>query len=288
MALAPPRRSELLAWASRAGALVIEDDYDAEYRYDRPPLAAMQGLAPERVAYIGTVSKTLAPALRIGWMVLPARLMGPVLEQRALIDHGNPVLDQIALARMFESGDYDRHLRQARRRYRARRDALADAVAEHLPGAGLQGLAAGLHAVLRLGRAVDGESLVRSARERSVGVYPLGYSYHRPRRVHDGLVLGYANLAEPAIEEGVRRLSRALAAIRASARGDEGRRCYRQVVAERPRGDRAIFDPHRERGDGAARHHASHGALDAEQPAVFALVGIREGAVGRQGLLPGS
>ncbi len=211
VALAPARRSELLAWASRSGALVIEDDYDAEYRYDRPPLAAMQGLAPDRVAYVGTVSKTLAPALRIGWMVLPGHLTAAVLEQRALLEHGCPTLEQLALARMLESGDYDRHLRQARRRYRTRRDALAAAVAEHLPGASVRGLAAGLHAIIGLGREVDGAALVRSARTRSVGIYPLGHYYARPRRLHDGLVLGYANLAEPAIEEGVRRLSLALA-----------------------------------------------------------------------------
>ncbi len=192
---------------------MIEDDYDAEYRYDRPPLAAMQGLAPDRVAYVGTVSKTLAPALRIGWMVLPAKLIAGVLEQRSLLEHGGPTLEQLALARMIEGGDYDRHLRQARLRYRARRDALAAAVAEHLPGARVQGLAAGLHAVIRLGRPVDGAALAAGARERSVGVYPLGYYYARPRRIHDGIVLGYANLAEPAIEEGVRRLSRALAEI---------------------------------------------------------------------------
>jgi len=213
VALSPPRRSQLLEWASRTRALVIEDDYDAEYRYDRPPLAAMQGLAPDRVAYVGTVSKTLAPALRIGWMVLPRGLMDAVMEQRAVIDHGSPTLDQMALARMLDGGDYDRHLRQARRRYRARRDALASAVAKHLPGARVEGLAAGLHAVIRLRRPVDGGALVRAARARSVGVYPLGYAYAEPRRIDDGLVLGYANLAEPAIEEGIRRLSLALGEI---------------------------------------------------------------------------
>ena len=213
VALSPARRSQLLEWASRTRALVIEDDYDAEYRYDRPPLAAMQGLAPDRVAYVGTVSKTLAPALRIGWMVLPRGLMDAVMEQRAVIDHGSPTLDQMALARMLDGGDYDRHLRQARRRYRGRRDALASAVAKHLPGARVEGLAAGLHAVIRLRRPVDSGALVRAARARSVGVYPLGYAYAEPRRIHDGLVLGYANLAEPAIEEGIRRLSLALGEI---------------------------------------------------------------------------
>ena len=208
--LAPPRRAALLEWAAQTGGLVIEDDYDAEYRYDRPPLGAMQGLAPDRVVYMGTVSKTLAPALRLGWLVLPPRLLEPLLVRKALSDHGCPTIDQLALARMLTSGAYDRHLRQARRRYRSRRDALVQALARHLPGARVTGLAAGLHAIVRLPRAVDGAELVQAAARRAVGVYPLGYTYMEVRPVHDGLVLGYANLAEPAIEEGIRRLAAAL------------------------------------------------------------------------------
>jgi GntR family transcriptional regulator/MocR family aminotransferase len=208
--LASSRRAALLAWAAETGGLVIEDDYDAEYRYDRAPLGAMQGLAPDRVVYMGTVSKTLAPALRLGWLVLPPRLVDPVLAQKVLVDHGCPTIEQLALARLFESGAYDRHLRQARRRYRERRDALVQALARHLPGARVTGLAAGLHAIARLERAVDGTELVRAAARHSVGVYPLGYAYMEVKPVHDGLVLGYANLAEPAIEEGIRRLAVAL------------------------------------------------------------------------------
>jgi GntR family transcriptional regulator/MocR family aminotransferase len=210
VALAPARRAALLEWAGVPGRVVIEDDYDAEYRYDRPPLAALQGLAPDRVVYMGTVSKTLAPALRLGWLALPSRLIGPVVEQKSLADHGCPTLDQLALARLLVNGAYDRHLRQARRRYKARRDALVQAVSSHLPGACVTGLAAGLHAIVRLEREVDGAALLQAARRSSVGVYPLGYAYMQPRPVHDGVVLGYANLAEPAIEEGVRRLARAL------------------------------------------------------------------------------
>ena len=122
---------------------MIEDDYDAEFRYDRQPLAALQGLAPDRVAYMGTVSKTLAPALRLGWLVLPERWWTPSPSASALADAGSPTLEQLALAHLIESGDYDRHLRQARRRYRARRDALVAAVARHLPGARVTGVAAG-------------------------------------------------------------------------------------------------------------------------------------------------
>jgi GntR family transcriptional regulator / MocR family aminotransferase len=210
--LSSARRAALLAWAGEGERVVIEDDYDAEYRYDRAPLGAMQGLAPDRVIYMGTVSKTLAPALRLGWLVLPSRLIGPLAEQKLLADHGSPTIDQLALARLLESGVYDRHLRQARRRYRARRDALVAAVAEHLPGARVTGLAAGLHALVRLERPVDGAALMRAAARESLGVYPLGFAYMRPRLLDDGLILGYANLAEPAIEEGIRRLARALTA----------------------------------------------------------------------------
>jgi GntR family transcriptional regulator/MocR family aminotransferase len=210
VALAPGRRAALLEWAGAGGGLVIEDDYDAEYRYDRAPLAALQGLAADRVIYMGTVSKTLAPALRLGWLVLPSRLIDAVVEQKQLADHGCPTLDQLALARLLESGAYDRHLRQARRRYRARRDALVDAVGRHLPGARVTGVAAGLHAIVQLPRPVDGLALLQAATRRSVGVYLLGYAYMKPRAVHDGLVLGYASLPEPAIEEGVRLLARAL------------------------------------------------------------------------------
>ena len=218
VALAPARRAALLEWAGATGGLLIEDDYDAEYRYDRAPLAAVQGLAPDRVVYMGTVSKTLAPALRLGWLVAPAHLVELIVEQRNLADHGCPTLDQLALAHLLESGAYDRHLRQARRRYRARRDALVRAVARHLPGARVTGLAAGLHAIVRLDREVDGQELIEAARRRSVAVYPLGYAYMQARAVHDGLVLGYANLVEPAIEEGIRRLARALAEAPLSAR----------------------------------------------------------------------
>lgn len=213
VALSPARRARLLAWAQETGGLVVEDDYDAEFRYDRAPLAALQGLSPDRVLYTGTVSKTLAPALRIGWLVLPGELVDAVVRRKLLSDHGSPTLDQLALASMLEGGDYDRHLRAARRRYRARRDALVQALARHVPGARVTGLAAGLHAIVRLPRPVDGLALVAAAARRSLGVYPLGFAYMRPRAVDDGVVLGYANLAEPAIEEGVRRLALALAEL---------------------------------------------------------------------------
>jgi GntR family transcriptional regulator/MocR family aminotransferase len=245
VALSAERRAELLAWAGEAGAVIVEDDYDAEYRYDRAPLGALQGMAPDRVLYLGTVSKTLAPALRLGWMVVPPRLIEAIVAQKAFADHGSPTLDQLALARLLESGAYDSHLRQARLRYRARRDALVRAVAAHLPGARVTGVAAGLHAIVRLARPVDGLATVEAAQRHGVGVYPLGYGYADVRPVDDGLVLGYANLAEPAIEEGIRRLALALEEIearplsrrapsRAPARGARSRPSRRTTAARSP------------------------------------------------------
>jgi GntR family transcriptional regulator / MocR family aminotransferase len=211
--LSPARRAALLAWASARDALVIEDDYDAEHRYDRAPLSAIQGMAPDRVVYLGTASKSLAPALRLAWLVLPVALVAPVLGRKALADLGSPTFEQLALAHLLESGAYDRHLRIVRRRYRARRAALAAAVAAHIPDGRVTGAAAGLHAVVHVGRPFAGDRLYAAALARSVGVYPLGGAYMQPRPLDDGLIMGYASLPEPAIEEGVRRLALALAEI---------------------------------------------------------------------------
>jgi GntR family transcriptional regulator/MocR family aminotransferase len=207
--LSPARRGALVEWA-RAGGLVIEDDYDAEFRYDRAPLGALQGLAPDRVVYLGTASKTLAPGLRLGWLVLPASLLAGVAEAKTLDDFGSPTIEQLALARLIETSAYDRHLRKARRRNRDRRDALIAAVARHLPQARVSGISAGLHALVQLPRAVAAGELVAAAAERSVGVYPLSSHMVRAPRESDALVMGYASLPESSIEEGVRRLAIAL------------------------------------------------------------------------------
>jgi GntR family transcriptional regulator/MocR family aminotransferase len=204
--LSPERRAALIAWA-RAGGLVIEDDYDAEFRYDRAPLGALQGLAPDRVVYLGSVSKTLAPGLRLGWLVVPASLFDAVAEAKLLNDLGCSALEQLAFAQMLESAAYDRHLRKARRRNRARRDALIAAVEQSLEGARVSGISAGLHALVRLPRAVDAQRLFRDAARRSLGVYPLTLHMIDPPSHTDSLVLGYANLSEPAIAEGIRRLA---------------------------------------------------------------------------------
>jgi len=207
--LSPARRGALIKWA-RAGGLVIEDDYDAEFRYDRAPLGALQGLAPDHVVYLGTASKTLAPGLRLGWLVLPGSLLGAVVEAKLLDDFGSSTIEQLALARLIETAAYDRHLRKARRRNRDRRDALIAAVARHIPNARVSGISAGLHALLRLPRAVAVRRLLTLARRRSLGLYPLPLHMIEPPAETDSVVLGYANLTEPAIAEGVRRLAEVL------------------------------------------------------------------------------
>jgi GntR family transcriptional regulator / MocR family aminotransferase len=202
VALSVDRRAALLAWRG----LVVEDDYDAEFRYDRPSLAALQGLAPEQVAYLGSASKTLAPGLRLGWLVLPADLVGEVAQEKLLADMGGDVIGQLALARLIESGAYDRHLRVLRRRHRARRDAMVAAVECHLPGAQVLGIAAGLHANVLLAEPVDVRAFEAACEARSVRVYG-----SRRRMIS----LGYANLPEPAIERGLALLADAAREARA-------------------------------------------------------------------------
>jgi len=209
MALSPERRAALLEWAAEPGSerVVVEDDYDAEFRYDRRPLGALQGRAPEHVAYVGSASKALAPGLRLGWAALPARLAGPVAYEKALDDAGSGVLDQLVLARLLENAAYDRHVRTARRRTHRRREVLQALLARELPDAVLEGLAAGLHVIVRLAAPVDVTALAAAAAARSVGVYPLA----GPRDVTaTALVVGYAGVSEPALPAGVALLAEAV------------------------------------------------------------------------------
>jgi GntR family transcriptional regulator/MocR family aminotransferase len=144
------RRAELVAWARETDALVVEDDYDGDFRYDRAPVGALQGLAPGHVAYTGSASKSLAPGLRLGWMVAPAVILAEAAVRKRTMDLGNPVTEQAVLAEFVAGGHYDRHLRRCQRLYRQRRDALVNAFGHHLPGARVQGIAAGLHAIVTL------------------------------------------------------------------------------------------------------------------------------------------
>ncbi|MHB1861057.1 MAG: MocR-like pyridoxine biosynthesis transcription factor PdxR [Solirubrobacteraceae bacterium] len=228
VALSPARRSELLAWAG-GGGMVIEDDYDAEFRYDGLPLGALQGMAPERVVYVGTASKTLAPSLRLGWLALPASLLPSVLEAKLADDLGCPTLEQLTLARLLESAAYDRELRRARRRNRARRDALLSALRRHVGGAEATGIAAGLHVVVRLPAPLAAQDLWQAAAARSLAVYPLSFHFAAPACETDALVMGYASLSEATIEEGVRVLASVLREQYAGA--DAGAGGQRRAIA---------------------------------------------------------
>jgi GntR family transcriptional regulator / MocR family aminotransferase len=206
--LAAERRAALIDWAGRTGGLVLEDDYDAEYRYDRAPVGAVQGLAPELVAYAGSVSKTLAPGLRLGWMVVPERLAESVIAAKALDDLGTPVVEQLALADFLERGELDRHLRRTRGIYRGRRDALVAALARHLPGCPPGGVAAGLHLVVPLPPRADERAILDRARAQGIGLY--GLSEHRVRPGPPALLLGYGRIAEPAIDAAAAELAAAV------------------------------------------------------------------------------
>ncbi len=207
--LSAARRTALVQWA-RADHLVIEDDYDAEYRYDRAPVGALQGVAPDRVVYVGSTSKTLAPGLRIGWMVLPANLVGPVSLAKGLADTGSSVMDQITFAKLLASGGYDRHLRQMRRRYLTRRNAMLTALSRYLPEATVLGAAAGLHLTIRFPDSVPIAEVVERAAAMRVKVEPLAPCYAGSVSAPAGLMLGYANLSESQIVRGVQVLAQAM------------------------------------------------------------------------------
>ena len=212
--LSGPRRTELLAWLREHDALAIEDDYDAEYRYDRAAVGALQGLDPERIVYAGTASKTLAPALRLGWLVVPPALLPAVGREKLLADRGSPRIDQLAFADFLARGGLDRHLRRMRASYRARRDALVETVAETLPDATVRGIAAGLHATVELPGDVEEAALLAACAERrialeTVSTYRSGAAGGPPT-----LLLGYAKLPEPAIRAGVREIALAVEAAR--------------------------------------------------------------------------
>ena len=207
--LSAARRTSLMEWA-RAGHLVIEDDYDAEYRYDRAPVGSLQGIAPDRVVYVGSTSKTLAPGLRIGWMVLPPHLTKAVTSSKWLADTGSSVMDQVAFAQFLDSGEYDRHLRQMRRRYQVRRTALLSALARHMPDATVLGAAAGVHLTVRFPNDFPLQDLVAHAKKMRIRIEAVAPCYAEPATAPPGLLLGYANLTESQIERGVQELARAL------------------------------------------------------------------------------
>ncbi len=212
--LSAAARAEVISWAKRRGAIVVEDDYDAEYRYDRSPVGAMQGLAPDHVVYCGTASKTLAPGLRLGWLVVPARLVADVAAAKVLADRGSPVIDQLTFADFLARGEFDRHLRRMRPVYRRRRDALLDALRTHLPDLVPAGVAAGQHVVAWLPPDLDEAAVVAAAARHGLGIHGVG-PYRIAGTGPGGLIFGYAILNETAIAEGVALLATAIREVRA-------------------------------------------------------------------------
>jgi GntR family transcriptional regulator/MocR family aminotransferase len=207
--LSAGNRAAAIQWATERGAVIIEDDYDAEYRYDRTPVGALQGLAPDRVVYAGSASKTLAPGLRLGWLVLPAYLSEPMAAAKIAADRGSPALEQMALADFVTRGEFDRHLRRMRPVYRRRRDALLAALARDLPWMEPAGVSAGLHLVAWLPPHLDEAAVVGAARRAGVGLDAVG-PYRIANPGPGGLIFGYATVSERAIGEGIARLARAI------------------------------------------------------------------------------
>lgn len=210
MTLAAERRAKFVRLAARHDTFVVEDDYDGEFRYDRHPVGALQGLAPERVVYAGSASKSLAPGLRLGWLVLPADLVDAVVEAKRRADRGSDVLTQLAFAELIESGTLDRHVRRMRRRYRHRRDALVAALNHYAPSMPLRGIAAGLHAVVPLPQGVSEADVLAAAQQRQIALTGLAPFWHRKPHRTKGLVLGYGTPEEHKFRAALEHLGRLL------------------------------------------------------------------------------
>ena len=202
--LAPTRRQALLKWITRTGAFVLEDDYDAEFRYDKRPVGSLQPLAPGNVFSIGSVSKSLGPALRIGWIVAPPHLASAVAGEKDAADHGSPALEQLALSALMRSGRFDRHLRRMRRLYATRRAVLVDALALHAPGITLTGLPAGFHAVALLSPSADENEVIERAAARSVRLHGLArYRSGSSAVTAPGIVFGFGDTHDDAVRHGI-------------------------------------------------------------------------------------
>jgi GntR family transcriptional regulator/MocR family aminotransferase len=210
--LSGERRTELLSWLRERQAIAIEDDYDAEYRYDRAAVGALQGLDPERVVYAGSLSKTLAPALRIGWLALPDGLLEAVCTAKLHADRGTDRIEQHALADFLVRGEMDRHIRRMRAVYRRRRDALIDALSDALPEASVSGVAAGLHVTVSLPDDHDEQAIRKEAEHRRIALETMSDFQWSSGVQAPTLVLGYGQLPEPAVPAAVAELVRAVRA----------------------------------------------------------------------------
>jgi GntR family transcriptional regulator / MocR family aminotransferase len=207
------RRLELLNWAARTGAFILEDDYDSEYRYEGRPLQALAALdAEQRVIYVGTFSKLMFPALRLGYLVLPESLVRPVAAAKAIADTGSAMLEQLTLADFIRHGHFERHLQRSRRRNASRRAVLLEAIRDHFgERAEVSGANAGLHVLVWLRGRGGGPigSVGRKAQAAGVGLYSVAPCYLEPPR-RTGVLLGYGALRERDIREGIRHLASAL------------------------------------------------------------------------------
>jgi GntR family transcriptional regulator/MocR family aminotransferase len=217
--LSRERRLALVDWLRRQGAVAVEDDYDAEYRYDRAAVGALQGLAPEQVIYAGTTSKTLAPALRLGWLVVPAALLEGIAQDKLVSDRGAARIEEYAFADFIARGELDRHLRRMRGRYRKQRDAMVQALARELPEAVVTGIAAGLHVTVELPEGSDAQAIRDEAARHRIVLNSMTDYRDAPETGSTTLMLGYGSVPEPAIEPGVRALGEAVRAVAQRAAG---------------------------------------------------------------------
>jgi GntR family transcriptional regulator/MocR family aminotransferase len=210
VALHPDRRAAVVDWARRRGTLIIEDDYDGEFRYDRSPVGALQGLDHDHVVYLGTASKSLAPGLRLGWLVLPDHLVGPIVAQKGETEETVGFLNQLAMTEFIESGAYDRHIRAMRSQYRRRREQLVETIGRHAPEVRVTGMSAGLHIVLDH-PARTGAELVRRAAREQVTLEPLDFFRHpMSTSDRDGVAIGFAAPSPSAWSGALDALVRAL------------------------------------------------------------------------------
>jgi GntR family transcriptional regulator/MocR family aminotransferase len=194
MFLQHDRRAVLLDWAASTGGVIVEDDYDGEFRYDRQPVAALQARAPDHVIYAGTAGKTLAVGLRLGWLVVPDAWVAPLVDAKRNADAGTPAIDQLALAELIGNGGYERHVRRMRVAYRQRRDQLVSVLAHRAPAVSVDGLAAGLHAIVRLPRGGPSEQqVVAAAATANLALLGLGEFWHHPGGHRQAVLAAYAS-----------------------------------------------------------------------------------------------
>ena len=212
--LEPDRREALLNWAEERDALIIEDDYDGEFRFDRDPIGALQSSSPDRIVYGGSASKALVPALRVGWLAAPAGLFDELVQEKVLSDGASPLLTELTFARFLERGEYDRHLRRQQRAYAQRRAAVVELIESGVEGARVTGIDAGLHAVIELPEGVVDAAVVTAAAARGIGILRLRTFAAEPEEQPHALVLGYAGVAEPTLRAGLEQLVEAINSVR--------------------------------------------------------------------------